>query len=103
METLKIVAVIAVSAVLMLLLWNIKAALYRSLPKNEEPDFPTLEVRNAAELEYAVRRMMWLRKRDGLADNIIIDCEGYDGEMLQMARIFAREHDYIKLINNSSE
>lgn len=103
METLKIIAVIAISAVLMLLLWYIKAAIYRRMPKKEKQDFLTFEVGNAAELEFAVRRMMWIRKRDGVTDNIVIDCEGYNGEMLQMAKIFAREFEYIKLINNSSE
>ena len=102
MEILKIIAVIAASAALMFLLWYIKTALYTRMPKKEKPDL-TLEVGNAAELEFAVRRMIWLRKRDGDSDNIVIDCEGYDGEMLQMARIFAREFEYIKLINNSSE
>lgn len=103
METLRIIAVIMLSAAIVLLLWSIKAALYRRIPNKEKSEFITFEVGNAAELEFAVRRMIWLRKRDGATENIIIDCEGYDSEMLQMARIFARELEYIELINDNSE
>ena len=97
METLQIMAVIAVSAGFMLLIWKLKALLYKSLQKPKNGAYRVSGIKTPAELENTVRSLVWQRAREGQLVDITINCAGFDEEMLRMARLFARDHEYIIL------
>lgn len=102
MEALQIIAAIAISAAFMLFLWSIKAVLMRLAVRAEKTKegFVLAETKSAAEMEYAVRSLLWQRSRLGQNFDIYIVGEGLDEEKLRMAEIFSRENDCVKIISS---
>lgn len=109
MEALQIIAAIAISAALMILIWSIKALLMHlaSRARPTRDGFVLTEIENASELENTVRCILWQRRRLGLDIDIYIVDEGMDDEERHMAEIFSRENDCVKIVfgemNNISE
>lgn len=97
MEGVQLLAVVAASVGFMLLIWRLKAWLLGSLRRPARGAYRVSGVKTAAELEHTVRSLIWQRAREKKSVYIIIDCKGFDSELLRMARIFARDCDYIIL------
>lgn len=102
MEVLQIIVAIAISAAFMFLLWSIKSLLMNLAARAEETKkgFVLDATQSAAELENAVRCLLWQRSRLGQNFDIYIVGEGLDEEKLRMAEIFSRENDCVKIISS---
>lgn len=101
MDILQIIAVIALSAVFMLMLFAIKNAILKTGGKNgdAEVDFLVTGITDAEELESIVRSLIWQRSRIGLVSAILIVDDTLGNEARRMAQIFADENDFIRIVS----